>query len=446
MPRSSKNDQQVDLSDVVRIYLNRIGDSPLLSREDEGHLARRIVTNRVEILDRILVTRVGIERIAALPKALSSGRIGARELFDKEPEGAASQRPHQRLATHVRRIRRLERDRDAGRDVSLELRTVVGRMHLRWSYMEGSIQALREARAALTEWRAFIASTTPEEETCRVRAQRHIAEVEAKVGLPADEIEAFVSGLERAVRALERARREMMLANLRLVVSVAKRYMHRGVAFLDLIQEGNLGLMRAVDKFEHERGYKFSTYATWWIRQAITRAIADQARTIRVPVHQIEAINKVGRAMRSLEQDLGRPPTPEEVGAEIQMTAEQVRRTLEIGAHPVSLATRIGEDDTELGELISDDTVEAPDDLAGATLLHDQLEAALDTLTAREAQVLRLRFGIGVRTDHTLEEVGEVFDLTRERIRQIQQVALRKLRMAHRNQSSLRVCYEDMAV
>ena len=267
-----------------------------------------------------------------------------------------------------------------------------------------------------------------------VIAQKDILEIENKVGLSITEIKEINRNMSMGETKMRRAKKDMVEANLRLVISIAKKYTNRGLQFLDLIQEGNIGLMKAVDKFEYRRGYKFSTYATWWIRQAITRSIADQARTIRIPVHMIETINTLNRVSRQMMQDMGREPTPEELSKELDMPEDKVRKVLKIAKEPISTETPIGDDeDSSLGDFIEDTVIESPIENATEESLHFATDDVLASLTAREAKVLRMRFGIGMNTDHTLEEVGKQFDVTRERIRQIEAKALRKLRHPSRS-------------
>jgi len=262
-----------------------------------------------------------------------------------------------------------------------------------------------------------------------VRLQNKLAKLEKIIQLPVSEIKDINRRMSIGEAKTRRAKKDMVEANLRLVISIAKKYTNRGLQFLDLIQEGNIGLMKAVDKFEYRRGYKFSTYATWWIRQAITRSIADQARTIRIPVHMIETINKLNRVSRQMIQEMGREPTPEELGERMDLPEDKVRRVLKIAKEPISTETPIGdEEDTTLGDFIEDTSIDSPDVVAIEENLQGATDDILGSLTAREAKVLRMRFGIGMNTDHTLEEVGKQFDVTRERIRQIEAKALRKLR------------------
>ncbi|AWF79731.1 RNA polymerase sigma factor RpoD [Microbulbifer sp. A4B17] len=268
-----------------------------------------------------------------------------------------------------------------------------------------------------------------------VRAQRKLAQFQERAKLDVGQIKEINRRMSIGEARSRRAKKEMVEANLRLVISIAKKYTNRGLQFLDLIQEGNIGLMKAVDKFEYRRGYKFSTYATWWIRQAITRSIADQARTIRIPVHMIETINKLNRISRQMLQEMGREPTPEELGERMEMPEDKVRKVLKIAKEPISMETPIGDDeDSHLGDFIEDQNQSSPVDTATQTGLHDATRSVLSGLTAREAKVLRMRFGIDMNTDHTLEEVGKQFDVTRERIRQIEAKALRKLRHPSRSE------------
>jgi RNA polymerase primary sigma factor len=267
------------------------------------------------------------------------------------------------------------------------------------------------------------------------RAQNKLAQIEKETGLPVHNIKDINRRMSIGEAKARRAKKEMIEANLRLVISIAKKYTNRGLQFLDLIQEGNIGLMKAVDKFEYRRGYKFSTYATWWIRQAITRSIADQARTIRIPVHMIETINKLNRISRQMLQEMGREATPEELSERMEMPEDKVRKVLKIAKEPISMETPIGDDeDSHLGDFIEDARVLSPVESATAEGLRESTQMVLASLTAREAKVLRMRFGIDMNTDHTLEEVGKQFDVTRERIRQIEAKALRKLRHPSRSE------------
>jgi RNA polymerase primary sigma factor len=274
-------------------------------------------------------------------------------------------------------------------------------------------------------WKAFVEKSRDQAEAIRVE----IGKVAGDTGLPVSEFKRVYATVSRGERDMTQAKKEMIEANLRLVISIAKKYTNRGLQFLDLIQEGNIGLMKAVDKFEYRRGYKFSTYATWWIRQAITRSIADQARTIRIPVHMIETINKLVRTSRQMLHEIGREPTPEELAEKLGMPLEKVRKVLKIAKEPISLETPIGdEEDSHLGDFIEDKNAIIPLDAAIQSNLREATTRMLATLTPREERVLRMRFGIGMNTDHTLEEVGQQFNVTRERIRQIEAKALRKLK------------------
>ncbi|MCF1488094.1 RNA polymerase sigma factor RpoD [Pseudomonas sp. AA27] len=282
-----------------------------------------------------------------------------------------------------------------------------------------------------TKWAAALG----EKDVAIVACQQKLIDLETETGLTVAEIKDINRRMSIGEAKARRAKKEMVEANLRLVISIAKKYTNRGLQFLDLIQEGNIGLMKAVDKFEYRRGYKFSTYATWWIRQAITRSIADQARTIRIPVHMIETINKLNRISRQMLQEMGREPTPEELGERMEMPEDKIRKVLKIAKEPISMETPIGDDeDSHLGDFIEDSTMQSPIDVATVESLKEATRDVLSGLTAREAKVLRMRFGIDMNTDHTLEEVGKQFDVTRERIRQIEAKALRKLRHPTRSE------------
>ncbi len=341
------------------------------------------------------------------------------------------------IREHLNEIRSLEKAvmqrcvRDAGMPRSDFIETFP-RNETNLSWLDKHIRAKRKHSAALGRFRDEIEAE-----------QKKLAEIEKRGRLSIAEIKEINREIAVGEAQARRAKKEMVEANLRLVISIAKKYTNRGLQFLDLIQEGNIGLMKAVDKFEYRRGYKFSTYATWWIRQAITRSIADQARTIRIPVHMIETINKLNRISRQMLQEMGREPTPEELAVRMEMPEDKVRKVLKIAKEPISMETPIGDDeDSHLGDFIEDTSVESPIESATTESLRETTHAVLAGLTPREAKVLRMRFGIDMTTDHTLEEVGKQFDVTRERIRQIEAKALRKLRHPSRSEQ-LRSFLED---
>ncbi len=385
------------------------------------------------------------EEAAAQFKKLRSLHNAAVRALDKDgresekTEGALS-----KLATHFMRFKIVPKMQD---DLTLQLRTTmldirsIERGMLAICVTEAGMPRrdfIRQLPGNLTSeiWldkliraKRRYSSTVASRRDDLVRAQSRVRQIEAEAGLNVNHIKEINRRMSIGEAKARRAKKEMVEANLRLVISIAKKYTNRGLQFLDLIQEGNIGLMKAVDKFEYRRGYKFSTYATWWIRQAITRSIADQARTIRIPVHMIETINKLNRISRQMLQEMGREPSPDELAERMEMPEDKVRKVLKIAKEPISMETPIGDDeDSHLGDFIEDINAIAPDDSASGESLREATHNTLASLTPREAKVLRMRFGIDMNTDHTLEEVGKQFDVTRERIRQIEAKALRKLR------------------